>query len=126
MAFSQLGQGQLQQAELAQGFFRPVRALQQPGGGVAQALAQANLDGGGNTDENRRAKTPLPPTQQALTGSDVQQMQRRVREPRITTFSTVEARVCKLRRYPCLAYLPSGQVLTTTIHPDSFPSQPRK
>jgi hypothetical protein len=25
----------------------------------AQALAQANLDGGGNTDENRRAKTPL-------------------------------------------------------------------
>jgi protein TonB len=27
----------------------------------AQALAQANLDGGGNTDENRRAKTPLRP-----------------------------------------------------------------
>ena len=27
-----------------------------------QALAQANLDGGGNTDENRRVKTPLPPT----------------------------------------------------------------
>jgi protein TonB len=26
----------------------------------AQARAQANLDGGGNTDENRRAKTPLP------------------------------------------------------------------
>ena len=24
----------------------------------AQALAQANLDGGGNTDESRRAKTP--------------------------------------------------------------------
>jgi len=46
----------------------------------AQALAQSNLDGGGNTDENRRAKTPLPPTQQQATGSDVQQMQRRVRE----------------------------------------------
>lgn len=46
----------------------------------AQALAQANLDGGGNTDENRRAKTPLPPTHQQVTGSDVQQMQRRVRE----------------------------------------------
>ena len=28
----------------------------------AQALAQSNLDGGGNTDENRRAKTPLPPS----------------------------------------------------------------
>ena len=27
----------------------------------ADILAQANLDGGGNTDANRRAKTPLPP-----------------------------------------------------------------
>lgn len=45
-----------------------------------QALAQANLDGGGNTDEDRRAKTPLPPTQQQVTGSDLEQMQRRVRE----------------------------------------------
>lgn len=46
----------------------------------AQALAQANLDGGGNTDENRRAKTPLPSTQQQAVGTDIQQMQRRVRE----------------------------------------------
>jgi protein TonB len=46
----------------------------------AQALAQANLDGGGNTDENRRAKTPLPPTQQQTTGVDIEQMQRRVRD----------------------------------------------
>ena len=46
----------------------------------AQALAQANLDGGGNTDENRRAKTPLPPTAQQVTGSDLQQMRRRVQE----------------------------------------------
>ena len=46
----------------------------------AQALAQANLDGGGNTDDNRRAKTPLPPTPQQLAGSEIQQMQRRVRE----------------------------------------------
>ena len=29
-----------------------------------QALAQANLDGGGNTDEDRRAKTPLPVTRE--------------------------------------------------------------
>ena len=27
---------------------------------VADILAQANLDGGGNTDANRRARTPLP------------------------------------------------------------------
>ena len=46
----------------------------------AQALAQANLDGGGNTDENRRAKTPLPPTLQQTTGVDIEQMQRRVRD----------------------------------------------
>lgn len=46
----------------------------------AQALAQANLDGGGNTDENRRAKTPLPVTAQQVHGNDLQQMQRRVQE----------------------------------------------
>lgn len=46
----------------------------------AQALAQSNLDGGGNTDEKRRAKTPLPATQQQITGTDIQQMQRRVQE----------------------------------------------
>lgn len=46
----------------------------------AQALAQANLDGGGNTDENRRAKTPLPVTTQQVHGNDLQQMQRRVQE----------------------------------------------
>lgn len=46
----------------------------------AQALAQSNLDGGGNTDENRRAKTPLPPTHQQTEGDAVQQMQRRVQE----------------------------------------------
>jgi len=46
----------------------------------AQALAQVNLDGGGNTDEKRRAKTPLPSTQHQFVGSDVQQMQRRVQE----------------------------------------------
>jgi protein TonB len=45
-----------------------------------QALAQANLDGGGNTDENRRIKTPLPPTTQQTTGTEIERMQRRVRE----------------------------------------------
>lgn len=46
----------------------------------AQALAQTNLDGGGNTDDNRRAKTPLPPTQQQVDGADIQEMRRRVQE----------------------------------------------
>lgn len=46
----------------------------------AQALAQANLDGGGNTDENRRAATPLPPTQKTQSGEQLEQAQSRVRE----------------------------------------------
>ena len=45
-----------------------------------QALAQNNLDGGGNTEENRRAKTPLPPTLQQTTGADIEQMRRRVND----------------------------------------------
>lgn len=45
-----------------------------------QALAQANLDGGGNTDENRRAKTPLPPLQTAEPGTELTQAQQKVRE----------------------------------------------
>jgi protein TonB len=46
----------------------------------AQALAQSHLDGGGNTDEDRRAKTPLPPSPQKNDGDAIQQMQRRVQE----------------------------------------------
>lgn len=46
----------------------------------AQALAQANLDGGGNTDENRRAKTPLPSTQHKTEGSELQQTRKRIQE----------------------------------------------
>lgn len=46
----------------------------------AQALAQTNLDGGGNTDENRRAKTPLPPTHHQSAGAEIEQMKRRVQE----------------------------------------------
>lgn len=46
----------------------------------AQALAQANLEGGGNTDENRRIKTPLPPKPQQVKGSEIERMQRRVQE----------------------------------------------
>ena len=45
-----------------------------------QALAQANLDGGGNTDQDRRAATPLPPTLKTQSGDQLEQMQRRVQE----------------------------------------------
>ena len=43
-------------------------------------LAQANLDGGGNTDENRRAKTPLPVLKEAEPGADAKRAARRVQE----------------------------------------------
>jgi len=46
----------------------------------AQALAQNRLDGGGNVDENRRAKTPLPPSAQQQSGAELEQRQRRVQE----------------------------------------------
>lgn len=46
----------------------------------AQALAQANLDGGGNVDDNRRAKTPLPQSASQRTGADLEQKRRRVQE----------------------------------------------
>lgn len=44
------------------------------------ALAQANLDGGGNTDDNRRASTPLPASQQKKEGDQLESAMQRVRE----------------------------------------------
>ena len=44
----------------------------------AQALAQTNLDGGGTTDEDRRAKTPLPPSTPQKSGTELEQAQKRV------------------------------------------------
>jgi protein TonB len=46
----------------------------------AEALAQANLDRGGNVDERRRAKTPLPVTEPRAPGKDLVEAKRRVRE----------------------------------------------
>lgn len=46
----------------------------------AQVLAQANLDGGGNTDEARRAHSPLPTLAENRPGNDVREAQRRVQE----------------------------------------------
>ena len=44
------------------------------------ALAQANLDGGGNTDQNRRAKTPLPVLKRTEPGAELKEMTRRQQE----------------------------------------------
>ena len=44
----------------------------------ADALAQSNLDGGGNTDEDRRAKSPLPAMSQDQRQQDIEAAQRQV------------------------------------------------
>lgn len=44
----------------------------------AQAKAQANLDAGGNTDENRRAKTPLPVAPTVREGDELVEAQKRL------------------------------------------------
>lgn len=46
----------------------------------ADVLAQANLDRGGNVDENRRAKTPLPVVEPRQPGKDLAEAQRRVQQ----------------------------------------------
>jgi protein TonB len=46
----------------------------------AEVLAQANLDGGGDTDLDRRAKSPLPVLQSPERGADLNQSQRKVQE----------------------------------------------
>ena len=46
----------------------------------AEALAQANLDRGGDTDENRRARSPLPVIPAAEPGKDLAAAKRRVEE----------------------------------------------
>jgi len=54
------------------------KSRQRPG--KADALAQSNLEGGGETDQNRRAKTPLPVLDPRNPGRDLTQAQRRVRQ----------------------------------------------
>lgn len=46
----------------------------------AEVLAQANLDRGGNVDEDRRAKTPLPVTEPRKPGKDLADARRRVQQ----------------------------------------------
>jgi periplasmic protein TonB len=46
----------------------------------ADVLAQSNLDRGGNVDQHRRAKTPLPVTEPKKPGKDLAQAQRRVEQ----------------------------------------------
>src|SRR5688500_13094518 len=47
---------------------------------TAEVLAQSNLDRGGNVDEDRRAKTPLPVTEPRKPGKDLAAAQKRVQQ----------------------------------------------
>ena len=60
-----------------------VNARTQEAPAKREALAQAHLDGGGNTDRPRRARTPLPVTEPRDPGRDLADSQRRAqqREP---------------------------------------------
>lgn len=46
----------------------------------AQARAQSNLDGGGNSDENLRIRTPLPAAKNSREGDELLEAQRRIAE----------------------------------------------
>ncbi|MBS0322786.1 MAG: TonB family protein [Proteobacteria bacterium] len=46
----------------------------------AQVLAQTNLDAGGDTEQDHRAATPLPPSEQTHAGDDLVQAQQRVEQ----------------------------------------------
>jgi protein TonB len=70
----------------------------------ADVLAQANLDGGGNTDDNRRAKTPLPLLKEAELGAEAKRAARRVRE--------LEAQQSKI-----MTRLQSAKSVTSTEQP---------
>ncbi len=53
------------------------KSLQRPS--EAQALAQARLDGGGNSEHERRVKTPLPPSPRQQRGNELEQAEKRIR-----------------------------------------------
>ena len=74
----------------------------------ADVLAQANLDGGGNTDEARRAKTPMPATEQFAAKNSLQAAQERVRqlESEMKTLMTQARAVAKVVQGEVIA--PSG------------------
>jgi protein TonB len=80
----------------------------------ADAVAQANLDGGGNTDEKRRAKTPLPALNRKVQGDALVQATARQQQ--------LEAETQKL-----LAEIKAkdAQLTPQKKSPNDVPPQPR-
>jgi len=89
----------------------------------AQAKAQTNLDGGGNTEENVRAKTPLPPSPNTREGTDLIEAKRRVVEleaqqqkmmTRLKSEKTVNADRTRTNPTPAPEPVPSGADLASS------------
>lgn len=78
----------------------------------AEALAQANLDGGGNTDQRRRAKTPLPVTVPRHPGRDLAETQRRMQE-----LEAQQRRLLAQSRQSPTEVAPDGQRQSPTDEP---------
>jgi len=76
------------------------------------ALAQVNLAGGGNTDEDRRLKSPLPASSKTLQGSEEAVLQARVAELE----QQAKALLTQLR--------PNGQVHERPLAAEPTPAQP--
>jgi protein TonB len=81
----------------------------------AQARAQANLDGGGNTDEDRRAKTPLPPSLATHEGNDLLEAQRR-----ISTLEVQQQMIMKQLKSNRMVVTDSLRADPTPVSPDNL------
>ena len=82
----------------------------------ADVLAQSNLDRGGNVDERRKAKSPLPVTEPKNPGRDLSEAQRRVRE--------LEARQQELLALARQAQAKVAQAPTKNAPAEQVTSQP--
>lgn len=82
----------------------------------ADVLAQANLDRGGNVDERRRARSPLPVTEPKTPGRDLSDAQRKVRE--------LEARQQELLALAREAQAKVAQQPTKNAPSEQAPAQP--
>jgi protein TonB len=81
----------------------------------AELLAQSNLDRGGNVDERRRARTPLPVTEPKNPGKDLAAAQRRAHKLEVqqrevlTQERETRARVAKSAERPAPSEDPAGE-----------------
>lgn len=85
----------------------------------ADALAQANLDGGGNTKANRRAKSPLPTLDRPHPDPSIQQREQRVVELEQQARRLLTQVKSKQRVEQSPNTTPSPQQSETAVNPDA-------